>query len=190
MKTNMDKQQMRKLMQDKRNLLTKEETAVLSEQICTQLAESTLYRECKNICVYRAFRNEVSCEGIMTRALAEGKQVYVPVTDRENGKIEFYQVTDRTVWKIGAYQIKEPVLDEDALTLQEKALVLMPGLVFDRKRHRLGYGGGYYDRYLEDHPEHVTAALCYRFQVLEDELPCEKHDILPDYIFTETDIFQ
>lgn len=190
MKNKMEKQQLRKLIQDKRNLLTEQEIVVLSEQICTKLTENRLYKECKNICVYQAFRNEVSCELVMTKALAEGKQVYVPVTDRENRRMEFYRVTDRTGWKTGAYQIKEPVLDETALTLQEKALILMPGLVFDRERHRLGYGGGYYDRYLEVHPEHATVALCYRFQVIEDELPHEKHDIMPDFIFTETDIFQ
>lgn len=190
MNTNMKKAEMRKLMLDKRNLLTESEITNLSEQICTLITESDLYQNFQNICIYQAFRNEVSCDRIMKRALSDGKYVYVPVTDMEHGEMEFYQVTDQTNWKMGAYNIKEPVLDKDTLRLQEKALILMPGLVFDKKRHRLGYGGGYYDKYLEKHQGHVTVALCYRFQVIDEELPCEEHDILPDFIVTENNIFQ
>ena len=94
-----------------------------------------------------------------------------------------------TEWRIGTYGIEEPILESETRILKEKAVILMPGLVFDRKKHRIGYGGGYYDRYLAGHTEHITAALCYAFQIIEENLPWEEHDILPDYIITEKEIF-
>ncbi len=183
-----DKKILRKQMREKRDALTIEEIDIRSKQISEQLLQSSFYKECTHICVYEAFRNEVSCEYITTQALQDRKCVYLPVTDEASKTMEFYQITKATVYREGNYGIREPELDEKSKTLQDKALILLPGLAFDRNKHRLGYGGGYYDKYLALHDEHITLALCYDFQIV-DELPCEKHDILPDYIVTESEIF-
>lgn len=185
---NNNKDQIRKDMLARRSLLTEKEIADYSAAIARRIFESRIYKECSNICIYQAFRNEVSCADILTRVLQDGKNVYVPVTDMEQKEMEFYRITEHTEWKTGAYGIKEPVFNEETTALAGKALILMPGLVFDHNRHRIGYGGGYYDRYLKQHPEHITAALCYDFQIVEEELPFEEHDILPDYIVTEREI--
>jgi 5-formyltetrahydrofolate cyclo-ligase len=71
--------------------------------------------------------------------------------------------------------IPEPIANEPIAT-DETALVLMPGLAFDPQGHRIGYGGGFYDRFLETEPDHPTLALCYAFQMLE-HLETEAHDI-------------
>ncbi|MBR1866288.1 MAG: 5-formyltetrahydrofolate cyclo-ligase, partial [Lachnospiraceae bacterium] len=143
----------------------------------------------KNICVYQAFRNEVSCDKITEYAFEAGKYVFVPVTDQESRTMEFYPVTRDTRWVEGAYGILEPVLEEHTPVLTGKALILMPGLAFDKDRHRIGYGGGYYDKYLAGHTGHVTAALCYHFQVVEGILPYEDHDWTPNYIITDKEQF-
>ena len=179
-----DKKIIRKKMLAMRNALSPEDVAVYSEQIAKLVTSSVEYMNCKHICVYQAFRNEVSCDSIISKAFSDDKQVYVPVTDMETKTMEFYQITPETIWKEGNYGILEPVLAKDSLILQEPAVILMPGLAFDHNKHRLGYGGGYYDKYLAVHKEHVTMALCYDFQIV-DELPREEHDILPDYIVTE-----
>ncbi|MDE6759082.1 MAG: 5-formyltetrahydrofolate cyclo-ligase [Lachnospiraceae bacterium] len=185
----MDKIMLRKYMTEKRNGLTAHEIQSCSEEITKKLLGSIFYKECRNLCLYNAFRNEVSCRFIMKQALSDRKRVFMPVTDESHKTIEFYEVTGDTVWRKGAYGIEEPILESETRILKEKAVILMPGLVFDRKKHRIGYGGGYYDRYLARHTEHITAALCYAFQIIEENLPCEEHDILPDYIITEKEIF-
>lgn len=183
-----DKKILRKQMQEIRDALTMEDVDICSKQIAEQLLHSSLYKECTHICVYDAFRNEVSCEYITTKALQDGKCVYLPVTDEASKTMEFYQITEDTIYREGNYGIREPEFDEKSKILQDKALILMPGLAFDQNKHRLGYGGGYYDKYLSLHKEHITVALCYNFQIV-DELPYEKHDILPDYIVAESEIF-
>lgn len=183
-----DKKTIREEMLSKRKKLTEEEVRRYSETIIQELAESSFYKECRNLCIYQAFRNEVSCDTIMPLALSDGKRVYTPITDKIGTSIAFYQITEYTKWQQGTYGIMEPVITPDDQPLQESALILMPGLAFDKYKHRLGYGGGYYDRYLAKHQENVTAALCYSFQITNVELPYEEHDILPDYIVTEKGI--
>ncbi len=183
-----DKKILRKKMREIRDALTNEDMDARSRQIAEQLLQSSIYKECTHICVYEAFRNEVSCKYITEQALQDGKYVYLPVTDNTTKTMDFYQISEDTIYREGNYGIREPELNENSKTLQQKALILMPGLAFDRNKNRLGYGGGYYDKYLSLHHEHITAALCYNFQIV-DELPYEEHDILPDYIVTESEMF-
>lgn len=183
-----EKKTVRQKMRETRDALTMEDIDIHSKQITKQLLQSSLYKECTHLCVYEAFRNEVSCKYITEQAFQDGKYVYLPVTDATTKTMEFYEITVDTIYREGNYGIREPELNDCSKTLQEKALVLMPGLAFDQNKHRLGYGGGYYDKYLSLHKEHITVALCYNFQIV-DELPYEEHDILPDYIVTEREIF-
>lgn len=183
-----DKKILRQKMRELRSSMTLEDMDTRSKQITEQLLQSVIYQECTHICVYEAFRNEVSCKYITKQAFQDGKCVYLPVTDEATKTMEFYQITEDSIYREGNYGIREPELNENSKTLQEKALILMPGLAFDRNKHRLGYGGGYYDKYLSLHKEHITVALCYNFQIV-DELPCEEHDVLPDYIVTEKEMF-
>lgn len=188
-KYQMKKDEIRSQMLEKRNLLTFSQQQIYSDRISRIILNSSLYRNCKNLCIYQAFRKEVSCDKIIKQALRDKKQVFVPVTDSVSKTMEFYRVTEMTEWKKGAYGILEPVLTDTTAPLREAALILMPGLVFDKNKHRIGYGGGYYDKYLACHIGHTTIALCYHFQIIDENLPCEEHDILPDYIATDEGIF-
>ena len=147
----MDKKTVRLQMLEQRNQLTKEEVHLLSDRIAGQVTKSWLYSSFERICIYQAFRNEVSCNTIMKNAISDGKQVFVPVTDIKNKNIEFYPVSETTQWKQGPYGIPEPILDKHSEPLSDTAFILMPGLAFDHKKHRIGYGGGYYDIYLATH---------------------------------------
>ena len=185
----MNKKELRQYMREKRNALTISEQNLYSNQIADTILNSPIYQNTNHICVYQAFRNEVSCDRITEQALSDEKQVFVPVIDNDSKTMEFYQITYETIWIDGAYGIKEPIIDSQTKILTNKALILMPGLVFDHQKHRLGYGGGYYDKYLSLHKEHSKVALCYDFQIVEESLPYEEHDILPDYIVTEKKMF-
>lgn len=181
----MNKKEIRERMSEKRNRLSLKEQTRLSKQIAERVVQTDIYAKWDCICVYQAFRGEVSCEYIIKEAWLDNKKVYVPVTDADTKEIQFYYITEHTFWKEGAYGIMEPVIDEASEMLKTSSLIFMPGLAFDKQHHRLGYGGGYYDKYLASHRDCVTMALCYDFQILEEELPYEAHDILPDYIMTE-----
>lgn len=181
------KKKLRLYMQMQRDALSDETVARYSEKITQHISDSTFYKTMKRICIYQAFRNEVSCSFLKDRAFADGKQVYVPVTDTQRGRITFWRIYPDTEWIKGAYGIYEPKVSGRTEELKANALICMPGLCFDKHRHRIGYGGGYYDKYLAVHREHTTVALCYQFQIV-DTLPYEAHDILPDYIVTEQGI--
>ena len=94
--------------------------------------------------------------------------------------MKFIYLTDLTQVACGYYGLPEPVADGPEGD-DPTALVLMPGLAFDREGHRIGYGGGYYDKFLKDEPQHPTIALCYAFQMVED-LPTEEFDVPVDYV--------
>lgn len=190
MENKQEKQFLRKQMREKRAQLSKIECDERSAQIAEQLFQSAFYEAYNHICIYQAFRNEVSCEAICKQAWNDQKKVYVPVTDEQTKTMEFYEITPYTTWKKGAYGIAEPETISPDCVLNNTALILMPGLLFDTQRHRLGYGGGYYDKYLSAHTEHRTAALCYDFQVIDHTLPYEEHDRLPDYLVTEHHIYE
>lgn len=145
---------------------------------------------CDNICVYIAFSNEVSCEKIINTALKDNKHVFVPVVDINTKTMEFYQINMNTKWNNNKYGIKEPVIkaDTEKLNPMIQALCLMPGVAFDKDKHRIGYGGGYYDKYLSDKDNYITMALCYDFQIIDTDIPINELDISPQYIATEEGI--
>ena len=121
------------------------------------------------------FRRTVA---ILAQALADGKQVAVPKVYGEDMK--FILLPDLTRVSKGYAGIPEPV-DDGPVATDTQALVLMPGLVFDKAGHRIGYGGGFYDRFLSREPDHPTVALCYDFQVME-KIETESFDIPVDVV--------
>lgn len=185
----MDKKKIREEMLAMRKALSKKERNHLSGKIAEHIIHSPLYDKNHHICIYQPFRGEVICDKIKTQAFLDKKMIYVPVTNVEQKSVTFYRIDESTTFTAGAYGIMEPAEKLEENILKNPALILMPGLAFDEKKHRVGYGGGYYDRYLENHHEHITVALCFGFQVLNYDLPYEEHDILPDYIVTENGLF-
>ena len=94
--------------------------------------------------------------------------------------MRFIFMEDLSLVEKGYANIPEPIADGPVAD-DETALVLMPGLAFDPQGHRIGYGGGFYDKFLAEEPDHPTLALCYDFQMM-DKLETEEHDIPVDYV--------
>lgn len=184
------KKQIRKELKEKRNALSDRDVRQRSGIICYHLLQSDEYRNASSVCVYRAFRNEVSCDDIIEQAYEDGKKVYVPVVDKDKGTMDFYEITKDTEWTVDSYGIKEPVIDDasNKLDPEKKVLIVMPGLAFDKNKHRIGYGGGFYDKYLAKYPGHTTMALCYSFQIVDAKLPYDEQDVLPHFIVSEDGI--
>lgn len=98
----------------------------------------------------------------------------------------FYRLTDFSQLEPGYYGIPEPARGE--IVQWEDAMMIMPGVAFDRDNHRVGYGGGFYDRFLEKHPRIERVAVAFSFQILP-QVPVEPTDIFPQIIVTESDVY-
>ncbi len=174
----MDKKALRKRIREEKRAMTEAQIEEASRKLVEQFLASEAYRKAKTLYGYLPYNQEVRTVPILEQALADGKQVAVPkIYDDE---MRFIYLTDLNHVEIGYAGIPEPVADGPVAD-DPTALVLMPGLAFDREGHRIGYGGGFYDKFLSAEPNHPTIALCYDFQVVED-LPTEEFDIPVDCV--------
>lgn len=174
----MDKQAIRREIRNKKQAMTEEQIVAASETLRRLFTATELYRNAKTIYGYLSYNQEVRTLPILAQALADGKQVAVPKV--YGSEMRFICLPDLTEVAKGYSGIPEPIADEPVAD-DPTALVLMPGLAFDRQGHRLGYGGGFYDKFLAIEPNHPTVALCYEFQLLP-HLETEKYDIPVDLV--------
>ena len=178
----MDKKALRREMGMKKRALAEEELEEKSARLAWKLYATEQYREAKSLYAYVSFNQEVRTAPIIARAWADGKRVAVPkVLGNDLAFIWIASFDDLAPQ--GAFGIPEPVADGPVADDAE-ALLLMPGLAFDVEGNRVGYGGGYYDRFLAAQPHHPTVALCYGFQLLP-RLEVEAHDIPVDLVLTD-----
>lgn len=177
---NPTKKELRHQIRIRKQALTEEDILLRSEQLCQMVLQSDVYRNTKTIYGYLPFNQEVRTQILLSRALADGKQVALP---KCVGKEMFFVlVTDLSRICPGSIGAPEPI-DSGPIAREKDALVLVPGMVFDHYGYRIGYGGGYYDRFLAAEPEHPTIALCYDFQLVP-RLDAEPHDIPVDTILS------
>ena len=174
----MDKTSLRKAIREKKRAMTTEQIEAASEKLGELFAECEAYKNAKTIYGYLPYNQEVRTVPMLERALREGKRVAVPKVIGD--EMRFIYMTDLNAVECGYAGIPEPVADGPEADDPE-ALVLMPGLAFDPQGHRIGYGGGFYDRFLAKEPNHPTVALCYDFQLLP-VLETEEFDIPVDCV--------
>lgn len=174
----MNKQELRKAIRARKRAMTEEEIERRSRSLCQKFLESDAYRACRTLYGYLPYNQEVRTLPILAQALADGKQVAVPKVYGDDMK--FIVLADLTQVSKGYAGIPEPIADAPVAE-DETALVLMPGLAFDPQGHRIGYGGGFYDKFLSREPNHPTLALCYEFQMVE-HLETEEFDIPVDTV--------
>jgi 5-formyltetrahydrofolate cyclo-ligase len=170
-----------------RDALTPEESATRSLAIQERLSAFGPFAASRAPLLFVSFRSEPHTHGIIRRALAEGKRVLVPKVDRKAHEMILSELRDfDSDLAESAYGILEP--RPEALrpaAPEEIDFVLAPGLAFDRRGFRLGYGGGYYDRLLSRmRPGAVTAAIAFSFQI-HDEIPADATDRKVGAIITD-----
>lgn len=174
----MDKAALRKQIREQKRAMTETEIISASEKLGELFAACDAYKAAKTIYGYLPYNQEVRTVPMLERALQEGKRVAVPKVYGE--EMKFIYIENLSAVEKGYAGIPEPVADEPVAD-DPTALVLMPGLAFDPEGHRIGYGGGFYDRFLAEEPNHPTVALCYGFQVLP-KLETEEFDIPVDVV--------
>ena len=174
----MNKKELRSLIRQQKRAMTESQICEKSEKLGELFAASAAYRNANTVYGYLPYNQEVRTVAMLERAIADGKRVAVPKVIGDDMK--FIYISDLTRVEKGYAGIPEPV-DDGPIADDPTALVLMPGLAFDREGHRIGYGGGFYDRFLAQEPDHPTLALCYDFQMMES-LETEEFDIPVDTV--------
>lgn len=174
----MNKQELRRAIRERKRAMTEEEIVERSNALAEKFYNSPAYQAASTIYGYLPYNQEVRTVPMLQRALDEGKRVALPKVYGE--EMRFIYLEDLTQVSKGYAGIPEPIADAPVAEDQQ-ALVLMPGLAFDPQGHRIGYGGGFYDRFLAKEPHHPTLALCYEFQ-MQAHLDTEEFDIPVDTI--------
>ena len=174
----MDKKSLRNAIRAQKRAMTEEEITAASEALVNAFLATDAYKQAKTVYAYLPYNQEVRTVPLVLQAWKDGKQVAVPKIYGE--EMRFLYITDMAQVAPGYSGIPEPI-EDGPVAEDPTALVLMPGLAFDKEGHRIGYGGGYYDRFLAQEPDHPTIALCYAFQVVP-EIPTADFDIPVDQV--------
>ena len=174
----MNKKELRAYIRGKKRAMTEEQISQKSIALGKLFAESEYYKNAKTIYGYLPYNQEVRTVPMLEQALRDGKRVAVPKCYGD--EMRFLWMEDLNQVEKGYAGIPEPIADEPGAD-DATALVLMPGLAFDREGHRIGYGGGFYDKFLAQETGHPTLALCYGFQMV-DHLEVEAFDIPVDQV--------
>ncbi len=175
-----DKDNVRRLLRERRDAMPPDERARLSARIWDEL-ETLLRPEHRRVASYAAVRSEVQTEGLFGRLRGRGLEVHYPRCRREDPILEFVPVEDPAALRPGTFGIPEPVGEPVAVV--DLDLVLVPGLAFDRCGGRLGYGKGYYDHTLAGYAG-TRVGLAFGTQIVAT-LPRQAHDQLMDAVVTD-----
>jgi len=157
-----------------------------SSEIQKRFLLSNLFRDSRCLALYSAIHNEVSTDEIVGEALDNGKSLVFPRVSGDT--LEFVMIESPAELVPGAFGVKEPS-GCTLVPVQTLDLVVVPGVAFDQRGHRLGYGRGYYDRALAECRSHcVKVGFAYDFQLVE-ELPATEYDETLSVLITESRTF-
>lgn len=178
-----DKPYLREYFREKRKILLEniKEKNALDAEIQARLIMSPEYRASKTVFIYMARSDEIATSAIIYAALANNKTVAVPRCDGDT--MRFCRITDIHEPKEGRFGILEPPVGAQVIPPDEATLAVCPDLCCDMRGYRLGYGGGYYDRFLRGF-RGVKAALCYSDSLVK-AIETDQRDIPVDVIFTD-----
>ena len=184
MNTKEYKRNIRKEVLMKRSKMKAEEKELKDNIILEKLFETNLYKNARNIFTYISFGDEINTIKLIERALKDNKNISVPKTYRETRTMNAIFIPCLKELKENHMGILEPIDDSIVIKKEDIDLIIVPGAVFDKDFNRIGYGGGYYDRYLEDIAyKNNKVVLAYDFQIV-DKIEKEEHDVKVDIILT------
>ncbi|MCT4583543.1 MAG: 5-formyltetrahydrofolate cyclo-ligase [Peptostreptococcaceae bacterium] len=168
----------------KRMSLKKDTIKKKSLNITNKIIKSHILDDKKNIFIYIDFKNEVKTKYLIEYLLMKNKNIYVPITIKETKELKVCKLEDVKDLELSTYGIKEPKKEKQ--TIVDKNIldvIIVPGVAFDKDYYRMGYGGGYYDKFfdsLKNKP--IKIGISFKEQIHE-HIPKEDHDIKMDYLF-------
>ncbi len=172
-----------------RSRMAFEDVYLLSAAVQQRFIGTPEFRAATRLALYASFGNEVLTDDIFTSAVEAGKEVYFPRVVREGPHLAFYRVKYKEELSPGSYSIMEPPAGGPEARPEVFDCIVVPGIAFDLKGARLGYGKGYYDRVLAG-ASCPLVGLAFDFQVLDEPVPCEPHDVMVGLIVTESRIIK
>ena len=197
-KLEITKKQIREDILAIRDALTDNEKRTASELVKVRILEDPFYIKAKRILGFMPFGSEIDIKPVLEAALAEGKEVFVPriTTNGFHKEMEFRKITDvdPVHFSFSKFKILEPPEENDlyeyneaeAMMLPSRDLIIMPGVAFDSYNKRVGYGGGYYDMFLEDKLtlRIHSIAVAFKCQIVDYEIPEDEGDARPYRIYS------
>lgn len=160
----------------------------LSEIICKTFLETSLYKNCETLLCYYAVGSEVQCNTIIKTALYDKKKVALPVCLNDSGKMQFYYIKSIDDLRDGMYSIPIPKGNTSVCSLKKNDVCIVPALSFDKNGARLGYGKGYYDRFLSLN-NLISVGVCFE-ECLSEKLPAEDNDENVQFLITEKRVYK
>lgn len=177
------KSELRKEALARRNNIPEKRRNEKSRWITEHIVQSEAYRKAERIFSFVSMGTEVETKEILQQAWRDGKVVAVPKTEKGR-KMHFLQIDSFDDLQEGRFGVMEPRNGKEWIP-SEGDLFLVPGALFDRKKNRIGYGGGYYDTYFEKYQGYRRVAIAFSEQISETDIPTEEYDIPLDDIVTE-----
>lgn len=177
------KKEIRKKYKTMRDQMDQREVRTLSERICEHIINLDDFSKAEYIYAYYPLGNEADIRAAVEEAWRLGKRVAFPKVFGD--EMRFFEIDDFSHLHPGTFGVMEP--EENQPADWQQVLILVPGVAFDMTGNRMGFGKGYYDRYLEQMPEAVTVGIAYGLQIAE-YIPTEPTDVRLNYVVTEEDI--
>lgn len=169
---------LRAIVEQQRRMMTDEQVAEQSGQIIAQLEQMSSFREAQTVLLYYPIHNEVDLRPLLAKY--EGQKTFLfPVTHRHSMEVRPYDGED--MMRKGHFGIPEP---QTPTYHGHIDLIVVPGVLFDRHCHRIGRGGGFYDRFLRSHSRATKIGVCYAFQLKKQDIPHTLFDVRVDRVIT------
>ena len=186
------KNQLRRTYKQLRAQLSPQQVQQYSQQIANRLFSLPLWQNSHTVMLYQSFQNEVATAVIYEKGWQEQKNMLLPICMPQNGLMEMSLLPSFQQLVPNHYGIAElPPAAWQLIPPEKIDLAVIPGIAFDTFGNRLGFGAGYYDRYLLRLRTNVKrVALAYQCQIYNGKLPTDAHDLPMDYILTETQIYR
>ena len=183
----MDKKELRRYIREQKRHFTSQQLGEMSLCIMSSLLSHSQIQKADYVLMYHSLPDEVDTHSALDQLLAMGKKVLLPkvVSDTEM-TIHEYTGAD-SLQPSEPYGILEPTTPELSIINCQLSIAIVPGMAFDKQRHRLGRGKGYYDRFLSRIPNIYKIGVCFPFQMLES-IPSESTDVVMDEVITSLNL--
>ena len=182
-----EKQRLRTIIRREECALGTKYKAASSAAICAHIIAMPEYQNAETIFCFVGRSHEIDTHTLLARTLADGKRLCVPLCV-DKGIMELREITDLSQLIRGSYGILEPPADAPIISVDDVDLSIIPCLTCDHGGRRLGFGGGYYDRFLSVY--RAAAVLVCRERLIREELPVEPHDMPVPWVVTENGLYE
>ena len=182
----MDKKTLRNFLLEKRKEIPLEKKVILDAEISKKIIESDYFKNASQVLVFSSTKNEFDTSRIIEECKLQEKTLFFPLCVDFDGHMEFFKVNSPDDLALGMYNILEPKSYCDKYIEKENDLVIVPCLSADKNKNRIGYGKGYYDRFLKDF-NGVSVSVCYD-EMLTETIPTDKFDMKINIIVTDKEV--